>query len=52
MIFCAMFIILGIVMGILGERDGLYPAFAGFIGMLVTALSCLIDRLMQERKEK
>jgi ethanolamine transporter EutH len=52
MAFCAMLISVAIIMGILGERDGLYLAFAGFIGMLVTALSCLIDRLVQEKRGK
>jgi len=49
-VFCSALIVAAIVLGVFGERDGLYLAFAGFIGLLMTGASCAVDYLMRKRK--
>lgn len=48
MVFCLALIVAAIIMGILGERDGLYLAYGGLIGLAMTVISCGLNHLANQ----
>jgi hypothetical protein len=47
-ILCLLLIIAAWFMAAVGERDGLYLAFAGVVGCLMTVVSCFVGHLIGE----